>query len=296
MKLPPLLALRAFEALSRMSTVKAAADELSVTPAAVSQHVKALEEWLGVALTQRDGRGVALTTVGEQFANDVQPAFRRIADAAEHLRTAPNLVRLTCVTSFSAKWLAPRLGLFMTQHPAVDLRMTAADQLIDLRRAPFDIAIRESVVMQEGVTGEVLYESVVRPYASPAYAATRKDGRNFNWTGASLVRGESNHDFWVPWFAQTGVVAKNAKRATSASHWMLMIEAAKTGQGIALLPEFVIETELKRKELVCIDARGFDTTWRVWLCWPSEELRRMQPGTRAFRDWVLSQVKQHATQ
>jgi LysR family transcriptional regulator, glycine cleavage system transcriptional activator len=295
MKLPPLLALRAFEALSRTNSVKNAADELSVTPAAVSQHVKSLEEWLGVALTERDGRGVSLTAVGAQFANDVQPAFRRIADAAEYLRTAPNLVRLTSVTSFSAKWLAPRLGLFMAQHPGVDLRMTAADQLIDLRRAPYDIAIRESHALPEDIAGDVLYEAIVRPYASPAYAASRKQGRNFNWNGAQLVHGEGMHDFWPAWFAQNGVVAKGLKRASSASHYLLMLEAAKTGQGIALLPDYVVEAESKRKELVCVDTRGLDTGWRVWLCWPDESLRRMQPATRAFRDWVLSQVIQPAT-
>jgi LysR family transcriptional regulator, glycine cleavage system transcriptional activator len=290
MKLPPLLALRAFEALSRTTSVKSAADELSVTPAAVSQHVKSLEEWLGVALTQRDGRGVSLTAAGEHFANDVQPAFRRIADAAAHMRTAPNLVRLTSVPSFAAKWLAPRLGLFMAKHPNVDLRMTATDDLIDLRREPYDIAIRESPALPEGITGEILFTTLMRPYASPAYAASRKEGRNFNWTGASLLHGDGAHDYWTPWFAQTQINAKSSRRASSASHWMLMIEAAKAGQGVALLPAYVIEAELKRKELVCVDARAYATQWNVWLCWPSEELRRMQPATRAFRDWVLSQV------
>ncbi len=292
MKLPPLPALRAFEALSRTLSVKLAAEELSVTPAAVSQHLRSLEDWLGVALTQRDGRGVALTSVGEQFASDVQPAFRRIADAAEHLRTAPNLVRLSAVTSFSAKWLAPRLGLFMTQHPEVDLHHTVADQLVDLRRAPYDIAIREAPALTEDIAGVVLYKAILRPYASPAYTASRKAGRAFNWNGAQLVHGVGTHDFWPGWFAHTGVATKGVRRASSASHYLLMIEAAKAGQGIALLPEFVIESELKRKELVCIDTRGYDTGWRVWLCWPDETLRRMQPATRAFRDWVLTQVRE----
>jgi LysR family transcriptional regulator, glycine cleavage system transcriptional activator len=290
MKLPPLPALRAFEALSRTHSVKLAALELSVTPAAVSQHLRSLEDWLGVALTERAGRGVVLTTAGEQFASDVQPAFRRIADAAEHLRTAPNLVRLSCVTSFATKWLAPRLGQFMAQHPEVDLRLTASDQLVDLRHAPFDIAIRESRAIAEGTAGVALYPAIVRPYASPAYAASRRAGRSFNWSGAQLVRGEGLYDFWPSWFAHTGVLAKGTRRAGSASHYMLMIEAAKAGQGIALLPVFVIEQELKRKELVCTDTREYDTTWRVWLCWPDESLRRMQPATRAFRDWVIAQA------
>lgn len=294
MKLPPLQALRAFEALSRTLSVKLAAEELSVTPAAVSQHLKSLEEWLGLALVERAGRGVALTRTGQQFASDVQPAFRRIADAAAQLRTAPDLVRLTSVTSFSAKWLAPRLGQFMSQHPEVDLRMTIADQLVDLRSAPYDLAIREARSLSDGLAYAELFKTVVRPYASVAYASERKQGRGgnsqFNWSQARLIHGEGIHDFWNDWFAQSGVTAKNTKRASSASHYLLMIEAAKLHQGIALLPDYVVEAELKRKELVCIDNTGYDTGWRVWLCWPDENLRRMQASTRIFRDWLLSQL------
>jgi DNA-binding transcriptional LysR family regulator len=149
--------------------------------------------------------------------------------------------------------------------------------------------------LPEDITGDVLYEAIVRPYASPAYAASRKDGRSFNWNSAQLVHGEGIHNFWPAWFSQTGVVAKGLRRASSASHYLLMLEAVKTGQGIALLPEYVVEAEIKRKELVCVDTRGIDTGWRVWLCWPDESLRRMQPATRAFRDWVLSQVIKPAT-
>jgi LysR family glycine cleavage system transcriptional activator len=291
MKLPPLPALRAFEAVSRTQSVRAAAEELSVTPAAVSQHLKTLEDWLGIALTERDGRGLKLTEAGRLLADNVQPALHRIADTVAQLRTAPNVTRVTSVTSFAAKWLAPRLGHFMARHPKIDLRLSSSDVLVDLRREPFDIAIRESTALQPGIEGVKLFDVKLQPYAAPAYIARHSDGRQFRWQGADLLHFLGREDYWQRWLKTNGVPAQGTRRAATASHWMLVIDAAKAGQGVALLPEFIVENELRQHELVAVDPRSFAHDYKVWLCWPSEEVRRMTPATRAFRDWVVAEVQ-----
>lgn len=294
MKLPPLPAVRAFEAVSRTQSVREAAEELAVTPAAVSQQVKSLEEWLGVALTERSGRGLRLTDAGRLLADQVQPALRRIADAVTQLRTTPNVVRVTSVPSFAARWLAPRLGHFMARHPKVDLRLSSSDQLVDLRREPFDIAIRESAALQPGIEGVKIFDVQMRPYASPGYVRSRMAGRGvrrtFDWHGADLLHGDGGMDYWAQWFKATGITARSPRRAASASHWMLVIEAAKAGQGVALLPDFIVEAELARSDLVAADPRAWSPGWVLWLCWPAEEVRRLSPATRQFRDWLLAQL------
>lgn len=290
MKLPPLPALRAFEALSRTQSVREAAAELSVTPAAVSQHLKSLEDWLGVALTEREGRGLKLTDAGRLLADNVQPALRRIADAAAQLRSAQHVVRVTSVPSFAVKWLAPRLGHFMALHPKIDVRFSSSDELVDLRREPFDIAIREVAELPPGVEGVKLFDVLLRPYASPAYVKARREGKGFRWQGADLLYFTGREDYWQQWLKTHDVAPKATRRAATASHWMLVIEAAKAGQGIALLPDFIVESELQRKELIEVDARSYTHSFKVWLCWPSEDLRRMTAATRAFRDWLLAQA------
>jgi LysR family transcriptional regulator, glycine cleavage system transcriptional activator len=292
MRLPPLSALRAFESLSRHGSIKRAADELSVTPAAVSQHIKSLEDWLGVALTEREGRGVKLNATGSELASSVQPALRRIAEAVAQLRTQPNVVRVTSVPSLAAKWLAPRLGHFMAEHPKIDLRLSASDELIILNSDPFDVAIRETLHPPADVQCVPIFDVLMRPYASPEYIRTRRKGRSFNWQGADLLHGDGRHDLWNQWCKQHDVSLKGTRRAASTSHWMLVIEAAKAGRGVALLPHFVVETELERGDLMLADEHTLDTGRKVWLCWPHEDARRITPAMRQFIDWVLAQVRQ----
>lgn len=294
MKLPPLPALRAFEALSRHGSIKQAADELSVTPAAVSQHIKSLEEWLGVALTERDGRGLKLTATGRQLADSVQPALRRIADAVAQLRTQPHVVRVTSVPSLAARWLAPRLGHFMAEHPKVDLRLSASDELIKLNTEPFDVAIRETTQPPADLQSVPIFDVVMRPYAAPDYVRSRckGKGKGFDWTGAALLHGDGRQDSWNQWCKLNDVNLKSTRRAASTSHWMLVIEAAKAGRGVALLPHFVVQTEIERGELILADDRSYDTGVKVWLCWPNEDTRRTSPAMRQFIDWTLAQVRQ----
>ena len=141
MRLPPLNAVRAFDAVARLGSVRAAAEELAVTPAAVSQQLRVLEANLGLALTQRDGRGIALTEAGRGWHGEIARHLRAIAVAAERVRPGRRVVQVSVVPSFGSRWLMPRLPLFTAQQPEIEVRIDATATLVDLTRDPVDLAI-----------------------------------------------------------------------------------------------------------------------------------------------------------
>ena len=143
MRLPPLNAVRAFDAVARLGSVRAAAEELAVTPAAVSQQLRVLEAHLGIALTQRHGRGLALTDPGRTWHGEIARHLRAIALAAERVRPGRRVVQVTVVQSFGSRWLMPRLASFTARAPEIEVRIDASPVLADLARDPFDLAIRE---------------------------------------------------------------------------------------------------------------------------------------------------------
>ena len=174
--LPPLTALRSFEAAARHGSFSRAADELYVTHGAVSRQVKALEAWAGVALFERQGRRVVLTAAGRRFADKIGIAFGDIAAAARVLRSegsAGRVLTLNVLPTFAMRWLLPRLVTFQLAHPQIELRLVTSDQPLD-RIAPgqFDIAVRRdgSPSLQDFRTGLIFTEEEL-PVCSPAFAA-----------------------------------------------------------------------------------------------------------------------------
>ena len=163
MRLPPLNAVRAFDAVARLGSVRAAADELAVTPAAVSQQLRVLEAHLGLALTQRQGRGLALTDSGRTWHGEIARHLRAIALAAERVRPGRRVVQVTVVQSFGSRWLMPRLHKFTAREPEIEVRIDASPVLADLARDPFDLAIREG----RGVYPEAESRSALRARILP---------------------------------------------------------------------------------------------------------------------------------
>src|SRR4051812_11171936 len=143
MRLPPLNAVRAFDAVARLGSVRAAADELAVTPAAVSQQLRVLEAHLGIPLTQRHGRGLMLTDSGRTWHGEIARHLRAIALAADRVRPGRRVVQVTVVQSFGSRWLMPRLNKFTAREPEIEVRIDASPALADLARDPFDLAMRE---------------------------------------------------------------------------------------------------------------------------------------------------------
>jgi len=291
MRLPPMNAVRAFDAVARLGSVRAAAEELAVTPAAVSQQLRVLEAHLGLALTRRDGRGIALTDAGRNWHGEIARPLRAIAVAAERVRPGRRVVQVTVVPSFGTRWLMPRLPLFTAQHPDIEVRIEAAPTLADLSRDAFDLAIREGTGVYPEAETVMLYPLEVLALASPAYLRMLKGkGRKVDWIKARLLH-EMTNNFWPDWLVAMGVQGVDQARGLYFSHAMMTLDAAADGQGVTLAPRCLAERELQKKLLVQVEPRVYLPGRGYYLAWAKPALRALSPAATAFRDWVIHQAR-----
>ena len=291
MRLPPLNAVRAFDAVARLGSVRAAAEELAVTPAAVSQQLRVLEAHLGIALTQRHGRGLALTDSGRTWHGEIARHLRAIALAAERVRPGRRVVQVTVVQSFGSRWLMPRLSSFTAREPEIEVRIDASPVLADLARDPFDLAIREGRGDYPGAESVRLFPLEFVPVASPAVARQlkRRNG-TIDWSRARLLH-EVSYDYWPDWIAAAGVTDVDVARGLFFSHTMLALDAACEGQGVALAPLCLADRELARGALTIVDPRPFAPGTGIYLAWPRRGLRTLSPAATAFRDWLIEEAQ-----
>jgi LysR family glycine cleavage system transcriptional activator len=291
MRLPPLNAVRAFDAVARLGSVRAAADELAVTPAAVSQQLRVLEAHLGITLTRREGRGLALTDSGRTWHGEIARHLRAIALAAERVRPGRRVVQVTVVQSFGSRWLMPRLFRFTAREPDVEVRIDASPVLADLSRDPFDLAIREGRGVYPEAESVRLFALEFFPVASPALAKDmRRDDATVDWSRARLLH-EVTYDYWPDWIAMAGAKDIDVARGLFFSHTMLALDAAIEGQGVALAPPELAERELARGALEIVDPRGYVPGTGIYLAWPRRGLRTLSPAATAFRDWVIEEAR-----
>jgi len=169
-KLPPLSALRAFEAAARQLSFTRAGQELHITQAAISHQVKALEEWLGLALFRRRGRAIVLTENGQNYLTSVREGLDLLAAATDRLTKWQDrgILTVATLTSFAAAWLAPRLGRFRALHSDIDVRVAASDEVVDFARDEVDLAIRYGRGLSPGLEVVPLMSEEVFPVCSPA--------------------------------------------------------------------------------------------------------------------------------
>jgi LysR family glycine cleavage system transcriptional activator len=291
MRLPPLNAVRAFDAVARLGSVRAAADELAVTPAAVSQQLRVLEAHLGLALTQRQGRGLMLTESGRTWHGEIARHLRAIALAAERVRPGRRVVQVTVVQSFGSRWLMPRLFKFTEREPEIEVRIDASPVLADLTRDPFDLAIREGRGSYPEAESVRLFVLEFVPVASPALARRmRRRNGTIDWSRARLLH-EVTYDYWPDWIAMVGAAGIDVARGLFFSHTMLALDAAIEGQGVALAPPPLAERELARGALEVLDPRPFVPGSGIYLAWPRKGLRTLSPAATAFRDWVIEEAR-----
>ena len=288
-RLPPLAAVRVFEAAARHENFTAAANELGMTQAAVSYQVKLLEERLGAPLFRREKRRVVLTDAGRKAAPQITRAFDAI-DAAFGAIRADDAAVLTVSTSntFANTWLVWRLGSFQMNHPEMAVRLLTSDALADFVSDDVDIAIRAGLGGWEGLHEELLVPIDFTPMCSPGFL------RRHNITAPQdLLRVPqiSPHDPWWPfWLREAGVeVPEGPPRAgvrlDSQAHEG---HAAMAGQGVAMLTPFFWRNDLADGRLVRpfeqVSTRGY----AYWLCYP--EGRRSIPKIRRFREWLMAEL------
>jgi len=291
--LPPLTAIRVFEAAARHENFSRAAEELAMTQAAVSYQMKVLEERLGVTLFARHARGMTLTDLGRRIAPQVTAAFQTMKEAFSSVRAENgSILSITAPRTFAANWLAGRLGDFNLAHPNLSVRLDVSDQMIDLPRSSFDAAIRGAPRPWPGLISHFLMRMPVTPFASPSFLATHKLKTPKDLL--SVPRLSAEDDWWDLWFGTLPGGAIERKNGPGIRFESQVLDglAAIAGHGVAVLSPPMFKPAIEAGLLVqpfrhvALYKNGF------WLVYP--EHKRNLPKVRALRDWLLKSVKEAA--
>ncbi len=295
-RLPPLTALRAFDAAARHLSFAKAADELNVTPAALSFQIKSLEEHLGQALFRRLNRAVELTEAGKTLAPGAADGFATLQSAWSATRRLQDNSTLTITAgpALTAKWLAPRLYEFARAHPEIDLRFSATLRNLDLERDEVDVAIRFGYGQDDGLYSVPVRPEWLTPVMTPELAEQFPTAESLQ--GAPLIHDDSI-DFldppcdWATWFRAVGVnfTPTHGAHFSNADH---AIDAAVAGVGVALGRRPMIIKDMMEGRLVTPFKVAIETKARFrFLCLPGAEER---PQIAAFRDWFLAEIEKTA--
>lgn len=297
-RLPPLNALRAFETAARHMNFSRAADELSVTPGAVSQQIQNLEDYVGAALFKRTPKGLLLTDAAQTALPALREAFDRLQEAAE-LLTAPvdgRRVTVSAAPSFAAKWLVPRLGRFEAKHPQVDVWLSAGMDLVDFASGEVDIAIRYGSGRYPGLETTLLMSETVVPVASPALLAERPLNSITDLAQHTLLHdGSPDADDscpdWVMWLAARGVRDIDGARGPRFNQSSLVIEAAVNGRGVALAKQALAQADLDAGRLVAPLDIATAVDFAYYVVHPKAKGRLSQ--VKAFVSWLQQEATAH---
>jgi LysR family glycine cleavage system transcriptional activator len=294
--LPPLSALRAFEAAARLMSFSKAADELNVTPAAISHQIHALEADLGVSLFNRRNRAVELTASARILLPGLSEAFAGIQASVRRLRAHNDTGTLTVTASpsFAAKWLVPRLHRFQERCADIDVRISATDEVVDLSRGDFDIALRYGTGRYPGLTVELLAKNEVFPACSPALL---RDGPPLH-TPADLPSHALIHDqavdrdplvpTWAMWLKAAGVRDAPAGPGLTFSAGHMALDAAIAGHGVALAYSTIAAADIAAGRLVRLFSLALPDLFAYYIVTASGALDR--PKVKAFRDWLRQEA------
>jgi LysR family glycine cleavage system transcriptional activator len=293
-RLPPLNALRAFEAAARHLSFTKAAEELYVTQAAVSHQVKALEQALGVRLFRRLNRRLMLTDAGQLYLPALTAAFEGIDAATARLRADEDAgtLSVSVANSLAAKWLLPRLPRFRERHPEIDVEVSALDRLVEFGRDNVDMGIRYGLGNYPGLRVDPLMEDTVFPVCSP----TLRDGSPPLRARADLAQHTLLHDDvpageapdWRAWLAAAGVAGVDPSRGPRYSHSSLVLQAAIEGQGVALGRSSLVSLDLEAGRLVQPFGPALPSHYACYVVSPAATAER--PKIKAFRDWLLEEA------
>lgn len=286
-RLPPLNALRAFEAAARHESFTQAAQELCVTQGAVSHQVKALEAELGCRLFNREHRRLVITSAGQSYLTIVRDAFDRLALGTENLLQQHNTGVLTVSTSpnFASKWLVHRLGRFAEQHPTIDLRVAATMQHIDFAREDCDLAVRHGDGNWPGLHVTKLCAEELFPVCSPTLMRGRRALRTpADLKHHTLLHINERRD-WGTWLEAANATGANFSHGPVFNQASMAIDAAIDGQGIALARSALAAWDLRAGRLVRPFTLSLKVPYSYWIVCPKPTAAL--PKISTFRDWLL---------
>jgi LysR family glycine cleavage system transcriptional activator len=292
--LPPLTALRTFEAAARHLNFTRAAQELCVTQTAVSHQVRQLEAHLGAALFARDGRGLRLTGQGASWARELHEVFSRLFEAnRQAARNEQPTVTVSVLPSFATRWLVPRLGSFFAEHPGIDVRISPSERLVDLAEEPIDIGIRFGTGRYPGLWVKKLADDALVLVCAPALLRRLKLDALADLRRHTLLH-DDEPDGWSRFLQRHGTKGIDSTRGSVFTDSSMLIVAAVDGQGVALARRSLALDELAAGRLVMPLPRLSPLPLpRAYYAAGSRE-RLARPAVAAFRTWLLTQARQLA--
>jgi LysR family glycine cleavage system transcriptional activator len=299
-KFPPLNSMRSFEAAARWLSFTKAAEELSVTPAAVSQQIRQLEDYLGVALFHRMTRAIKLTEEARVVLPLMTEGFDKLAEAIERLtqEKESGLLTVSTAPTFAAKWLLQRLPDFSDKYPDIDLRLDASLVPREFDRDGIDISIRLSEGDYPGLHVARVFGEEFCPVCSPDLLTgakplrTPEDLKKHRLLHVDWGYLKTSMPDWRIWMKAAGIKDINLDHGPHFTIESLAIEAAINGSGVALVSHHAVVEDLKAGRLVKLFDLAIQADFSYWLVCPHEYLRRTK--VKAFCDWLLQQAAKDA--
>jgi len=294
--LPPLNAIRSFEAAARHQSFTRAADELCVTQGAVSHQVKALEAELGVKLFNRERQGLAITGAGHDYLVVVRDAFDRIALGTDRLmqRLHSGVITVSTSPDFAAKWLVSRLGRFAEAYPEIELKVSATMHHVDFAREDVDLAIRHGAGNWAGLDAVNMCTEELFPVCSPALLGSQRGIHSPEDVLQFPLLHLNDRRDWSRWLEMAGASGEGLLHGPILNHASMLIDAAIDGQGITLARTALAAADLINGRLV----RPFHTTLPLkntyWIVCP--KATSALPKIAAFRAWLLAEAAADAQQ
>ena len=289
---PPLKALLAFDAVMRSSSFSVAAEDLCVTPGAVGQQIRKLEDWLGLTLFTRQVRQVLPTPDAQTYWTRIQPAIAQILDASRALKESRNNgVRVSMPPSFAAKWFTRRMASFLTRHPEVELHLGSSVTPVDFERDAVDLAIRYFTGQDPRLDATLLLQDEARVYCSPSYARRIKLKRTGDVKRATLLH-TTIQPYWKQWlqrFSQLGDETIDALPGIHFDQGLLAIEAARQGQGLVMASHHLTAEEVVDGSLIEPFPHRLALSNSYYVVHPRQT--SLRPAARQLKAWLIEQAR-----
>jgi len=283
-RLPPLNTLRLFEAGGRHLSFKKAAEELHVTPSAVSHGIQSLEEWLGVPLFFRTSQGLALTEAGDAYLPCVREALTTLALGSEKVpgRALTGTLSISSAPTFAARWLVPNLPKFRVLYPDIEVVIDTAHRRVEFPVDGVDIAIRLGAEPSPKLDSIQLVQETLFPVSSPDLL--RKWGGKIDFSKTTLIHVSSTREDWSAWAKGAGLLDLNISRGLRFDTIQMAFEAAVQGLGVAIGRTPLVDADLTTGRLVKCHERSIDGSLGYWIVNAKESSHR--PEIMAFRKWI----------
>jgi LysR family glycine cleavage system transcriptional activator len=292
--LPPLAAIRVFEAVARKLNFTRAAEELGMTQAAVSYQIKLLEERLGTKLFVRRPHGIVLTEAGQHIAPNISEAFNLLHETLDRFHRRQERLTVSTTNGFAALWLVPRLGSFQLAHPEIAVKIDTTERVVDFAQEDVDIAVRAGDGKWPSLVAVKVHDVHYTPMLSSRLAAS-VGGIQEPADILKLPLLDPKYDWWTWWLLAHDLPLEVLERQSSPSMGTQVFNAAAAmdGQGVALLTPVYFRRELAEGRLVQPLAQTSKAAWAYWLVYP--ESRRRLRKIKAFREWLLAEASKDAS-